>query len=191
MEFLAGGNLYEHLAKNREERTPFPLWQCLNWAGQCARGLKYLHENGITHKNIQSYNYLLSSVDVTNCTLKLSNFGLTKPEHTSYAIITTWHGSSMPWRAPEVISDPTFGKKYSDVYSLGVVIWELLTCNKPWDRLSDREISNAVQSGNHLEIPKNCPTDLKRLMEKCWERERASRPKIFNICASLECLYKE
>ncbi|XP_071957663.1 uncharacterized protein [Antedon mediterranea] len=187
MEFVTGGNLYEYIARNREQKKCIGLRLCFNLTLQCARGLEYLHGKNIIHKNVQSYNCLLSSTtNILNCILKLSNFGF-KKQH-PYAIdLTTFHESRKAWQAPEVIDNTEFFRKASDVYSIGIIVWEMLTCQRPWNGKTDHEIyENVVKRSEHLKIEDEWPCQLQKLLKDCWKTERAQRPIISDICCRVE-----
>ena len=100
---------------------------------------------------------------------------------------------TLPWMAPEVYDDGS-GREYgaaADVYSFGIVLWEILTRRFPYEGCvnfpsSIRNQMDFVTNGGRPTIPDDCPTDYKRLMEVCWSGVVDSRPTFYNIVGELD-----
>ena len=90
------------------------------------------------------------------------------------------------WMSPEtLISNTQFSSK-SDVWSFGVLIWELFTYSTqytplPYSHLKDEEVLVNILRGQVLSCPQKCPKDLFCLMQKCWIRNILKRP-TFMVC---------
>ncbi|RZC89067.1 hypothetical protein C5167_030761 [Papaver somniferum] len=105
-----------------------------------ARGMNYLHRcrPPIVHRDLKSSNLLVDK----NWNVKVGDFGLSRLKHATY--LTTKTGKGTPqWMAPEVIRNEPSDEK-SDVYSSGVVLWELATQKIPWDTLNEMQVIGAV-----------------------------------------------
>ncbi|KAI7725552.1 hypothetical protein M8C21_019916, partial [Ambrosia artemisiifolia] len=117
-----------------------------------ARGMNYLHRCNppIVHCDLKSSNLLVDK----NWTVKVGNFGLSRIKHQTY--LKTKSGKGTPqWMAPEVIRSEQAYEK-SDVYSYGVVFWEIVTQKVPWDDLNPMQVIVAVGfMDRRLEIPKD------------------------------------
>ena len=86
------------------------------------------------------------------------------------------------WMAPESICDGQFTSK-SDVWSYGVVLWEIATLAEvPYQGLSNEEVLSHVKSGQHPTPPKDCPNVVSSLMLECWQTHPNSRPTFLDIC---------
>jgi len=77
--------------------------------------------------------------------------------------------------APESIENKTYSKK-SDVFSFGVVMYEVLTQRAPWDQYSGVLVASKVIHKERMELSTEIPSTLKELMHKCWEHNPADRP---------------
>eukprot|EP00111_Clytia_hemisphaerica_P014486 TCONS_00042650-protein len=121
MEFCAFGQLYDAL-RNDKEVSPSLL---IMWARQIAEGMSYLHSNRIIHRDLKSPNILISNKN----NLKISDFGTWKQMSEKSAKMT--FAGTVAWMAPEVIRNDPCSEKV-DIWSYGILIWELLTNEIPY-----------------------------------------------------------
>ncbi|KAI3512373.1 hypothetical protein L1887_19688 [Cichorium endivia] len=135
-EFLPRGSLFRILQRNT---TRLDWKRRLHMAMDIARGMNYLHHCNppIVHLDLKSSNLLVDK----NWTVKVGDFGLSRIKHHTY--LRTKSGKGTPqWMAPEILRNEQADEK-SDVYSYGVVLWEITTEKIPWDDL------NPMQSSEH------------------------------------------
>ena len=80
---------------------------------------------------------------------------------------------TVAWSAPEYLTFSRIKERNEkgDVFSFGVIAWELVSRQTPWQSsgMSLRDIEQAVVSGHRLEIPTECPKTLKNLIQLCWK----------------------
>ena len=80
---------------------------------------------------------------------------------------------TIPWTAPEYLTIKRRNERNEkgDIYSFGVIAWELVTRKVPWkeEGYSADDVREAVLEGDRLAIPNNCSKILKKLMEQCWK----------------------
>jgi GTPase SAR1 family protein len=171
MEWMEGGSLYSAL-DNHNENPVLPRLR-LSIARQVADGLQYLHAKRIIHRDIKSLNVLLTS-DFNEA--KLCDFGLAKLRSLTSASISVASGhvvGTFAYAAPE-IHEGRDHSEASDVYSLGVVMWELMTCEVPFEGLNAIQIRARLQSRERPEIPNPLPTGFHSnyvaLMSRCWHQ---------------------
>jgi serine/threonine protein kinase len=111
--------------------------------------------------------------------VKISDFGLSRDiqDKDYYRIKNSNCELPIKWMSPESLELGTFDSK-SDVWSYGVVVWELLTRGeKPYPLISTYEgIKNHLKGGNRLPKPQDCPDFLYSVLEKCWSYKSESRP---------------
>ena len=129
MEYLPKGDLYGLVYKSESTSNPCPISQRYRLAADMAIGLYHLHEQGILHRDLKSLNVLLQERD-GELRAKLSDFGLSTLKR------SLLHGEgvvgSLPWLAPEIVAGTGEYSKASDVYSLGLVLYELATGKVPY-----------------------------------------------------------
>ncbi|KAF2307576.1 hypothetical protein GH714_029854 [Hevea brasiliensis] len=94
------------------------------------------------------------------------------------------------WMAPEVLRDEPSNEK-SDIYSFGVILWELATLQQPWSNLNPAQVVAAVGfKGKRLEIPRDLNHQVANMIEACWANEPWKRPSFTTIMESLRLLIK-
>ena len=112
------------------------------------------------------------------CTLSSLSLSLSLSlTHTHTCIhITHTHFTHTFRTAPEALTRAKFSTA-SDVWSYGVVLWEIYSLGKiPWDRLSPIEIRDLLLRGERLARPDRCPLDMYEVMLDCWEPTPQDRP---------------
>ncbi|MGH0132471.1 UNVERIFIED_CONTAM: hypothetical protein FKN15_049157 [Acipenser sinensis] len=164
IEFARGGSLNRTLSGKR-----IPPHTLVDWAVQIARGMHYLHCQAIVpiiHRDLKSSNILIlekvENEDLGNKTLKITDFGLAREWHKTTKMSTA---GTYAWMAPEVIRSSTFSKG-SDLWSYGVLLWELLTGEVPFRGIDGLAVAYGVAMNKlALPIPSTCPEPFARLME--------------------------
>ncbi|XP_053240550.1 mitogen-activated protein kinase kinase kinase 9 isoform X1 [Podarcis raffonei] len=180
MEFARGGSLNRVLSGKR-----IPPDILVNWAVQIAGGMNYLHDEAIVpiiHRDLKSSNILIlekvENGDLNNKNLKITDFGLAREWHRTTKMSAA---GTYAWMAPEVIRSSMFSKG-SDVWSYGVLLWELLTGEVPFRGIDGLAVAYGVAMNKlALPIPSTCPEPFARLMEDCWNADPHSRPSFANI----------
>ena len=97
-------------------------------------------------------------------------------------------------RAPECFNDKLGGVSTKcDIFSLGVILWELVTQTRPWAGLNEFQMIYQVTVNNaRLDIPtdpERCPTDLQSLIASCWNNQPEDRPNAMEIQRQLQAVY--
>ncbi|TUN98264.1 RAF proto-oncogene serine/threonine-protein kinase [Bagarius yarrelli] len=172
-QWCEGSSLYKHL---HVLETKIPMVQLIDIARQTAQGMDYLHAKNIIHRDMKSNNIFLHE----GLTVKIGDFGLA-------TVKTRWSGShqvehpsgSVLWMAPEVIrmQDNNPYSFQSDVYSYGIVLYELMTGELPYSDISNRD-----------QLYKSCPKAMKRLVADCIKKSKEERPLFPQILSSIELL---
>ncbi|XP_061619319.1 mitogen-activated protein kinase kinase kinase 11 [Phyllopteryx taeniolatus] len=190
MEYASGGPLSRALAGRR-----IPPHVLVDWAVQIARGMLYLHSEAIVpviHRDLKSNNILLAQPIENECmealTLKITDFGLAREWHKTTKMSTA---GTYAWMAPEVIKSSTFSKG-SDVWSYGVLLWELLTGEAPYRGIDGLAVAYGVAVNKlTLPIPSTCPEPFALLMSECWDQDPHRRPNFGSILAQLTALEQQ
>ena len=173
LELCKGGSLRKYLDNRKGNRLPED--QFYDWATQTARPLEYLKKMGIIHKDIKADNYVIAGNNV----LKLIDFGLAK----EIGVIKSSASGrgTYGFMAPELMKDCLLSPTY-DIFSYGVVLWELFTTLVPYKGDQRHAIVWKVCKHNqHPPIPADCPEPIAELMRQCWQVDRTKRPVIGHV----------
>jgi len=215
LEFCDRGNLADAIDQGwlrMEPRASAPLCLPMVWAcaRDVARGLAYLHAHCVLHGDLTAENVLLQSVDAEPLDLrslgtgglqgatrgrhsfvaKISDFtkGRSLPLEDAQQCITTGSYSTIDHLAPEVISDQRVSYK-GDIYSLGIILWRMLTGSRPWCGLSHQQVVEAVcKQGQRLGFPRGMQDGLglQDLALRCMAHDPDERPSAADVLAELE-----
>ena len=179
LEYMDAGSLY-HLANNRSVVFDFDL--ILDILTDVAAGMSFLHHSDVLHNDLKSRNVLVDS----RFRCKVADFGLS-----SVGLKGPVNLGTPLWMAPEVLRG-TPATKPSDVYSFGIVMWEVCTRQEPYADVQDLEgllddiADEKLAVPRRPDIPDEVPTDLKALMRDCWDPNPDQRPTFDEIQARLQ-----
>ncbi|XP_055748933.1 RAF proto-oncogene serine/threonine-protein kinase-like isoform X1 [Salvelinus fontinalis] len=188
-QWCEGSSLYKHL---HVQETNLQMFQLIDIARQTAQGMDYLHAKNIIHRDMKSNNIFLHE----GLTVKIGDFGLA-------TVKARWSGShqveqpsgSILWMAPEVIrmQDNMPYSFQSDVYSYGVVLYELMTGELPYSQIANRDqiifmVGRGYLSPDLSKLYKSCPKAMKRLVADCIKKIKDERPLFPQILSSIELL---
>uniref|UniRef100_A0A0M3J3D5 Protein kinase domain-containing protein n=1 Tax=Anisakis simplex TaxID=6269 RepID=A0A0M3J3D5_ANISI len=131
------------------------------------------------HRDLKSGNVVLTRQLVC----KLCDFGGSK--NLTHSETETSLRGTIPWMSPEMIRRDKITTA-TDVWSYGVVLWELITREVPYEGHGSFGIWKSVtEKGSTLAIPEQCPADFKRLMENCWQMDAKKRCNILEVIDEL------
>ncbi|XP_021717436.1 serine/threonine-protein kinase EDR1-like isoform X4 [Chenopodium quinoa] len=179
-EYMEMGSLYYliHLSGQKKKLS----WRRrLKMLRDICRGLMCIHRMKIVHRDLKSANCLVNK----HWTVKICDFGLSRIM-TDSPIGDSSSAGTPEWMAPELIRNEPFTEK-CDIFSLGVIMWELCTLSRPWEGVPPEKVVYAVANeGSRLEIPEG---PLGRLITDCWA-EPHERPNCKEILSRLlDCEY--
>ena len=183
MELMSNGSLFNVLHNGRE--LPWSLR--LSIAKDIAVGLNYLHSRGILHRDLKSLNVLLDD----RMRAKLSDFGLSTLKSESSSTTTAAKGKSavgtVQWMAPELFKRGTKKSELSDIYALGMTLWELASREIPFKDGDGNEavIIKWITDGEQEKIPEDTPKPFAALIARCWAQRAEDRPLTPAIIAEL------
>lgn len=203
MERLDGGTLTQMLGYDtriRDRRKRFWRKKQMSYLDvlQCARSIasamEYCQVKAIPGSMVLHRDLKPDNIGFTlNGQVKVIDFGLAKIVDNASAMsdevyIMSGETGSLRYMAPEVADSLPYNHK-ADVYSFGIILWEMNSCKKPFDGLNrDAFYERIVHGGERPPLNKKWPEELKTLMNECWNPNFNARPTFSEIVARLDSM---
>ncbi|KAF0036282.1 hypothetical protein F2P81_011594 [Scophthalmus maximus] len=169
-QLISQGSLLEHIRQHKNSLDPQRL---LNWCVQIAKGMYYLEEHCMVHRNLAARNILLKN----DYQVQISDYGvadLLYPDDKKY--IYTDSKTPIKWMALESILFRRYTHQ-SDVWSYGVTVWEMMSFGaEPYAYVQPQEVPSLLEKGERLSQPHICTIDVYMVMVKCWMIDENIRP---------------
>ncbi|KAD3067843.1 hypothetical protein R6Q59_018041 [Mikania micrantha] len=184
-EYMVNGSLRTALQKN--ERN-LDKRKRLLIAMDVAFGMEYLHGKNIVHFDLKSDNLLVNLRDPHRPICKVGDLGLSKVKRQT--LISGGVRGTLPWMAPELLNgSSSLVSEKVDVFSFGIVMWELLTGDEPYADLHYGAIIGGIVSNTlRPPVPESCDPEWRSLMERCWSAEPSERPSFTEIANQLRSI---
>ncbi|CAO1430994.1 unnamed protein product [Diamesa tonsa] len=180
MELVEGGSLLMFLRKNAaglEQRSMMAMCR------DTAAGMRYLESKNCIHRDLAARNCLIGNENI----VKISDFGMSREEE-EYIVSDGMKQIPIKWTAPEALN---FGKYTTlcDVWSYGILIWEIFSKGgTPYAGMSNSKARERIDEGYRMSTPDNTPSEMYRLMLKCWSYESENRPHFDEIFTVVDLL---
>ena len=143
---------------------------------QLLSATQYLHSGNVIHRDQKPSNILLD----TECNCKIADFGLGRRDISDdcpYEMMTE-RALPLKWMAPEAISGEMISTPASDVWSFGVLAWEVLSLARtPYGKgpIQWQNMLSSIKEGKRLEKPTGCPDNVYSIIQGCWKLEPSAR----------------
>ncbi|XP_032902872.1 insulin receptor isoform X2 [Amblyraja radiata] len=189
MELMTHGDLKSYLrslrpdAEIRPDREPPTLKEIIQLAAEISDGMAYLNAKKFVHRDLAARNCMVGE----EYTVKIGDFGMTRDIYETDYYRKGGKGLlPVRWMAPESLKDGVF-TTFSDVWSFGVVLWEVSTlAEQPYQGLSNEQVLKFVMDGGYLDRPDTCADRIHTLMQMCWQYNPKSRPTFVEIITMLK-----
>ncbi|CAB4307361.1 unnamed protein product [Prunus armeniaca] len=159
-------------------------------AMDAAFGMEYLHSKNIVHFDLKCDNLLVNLKDPVRPICKVGDFGLSKIKRNT--LVSGGVRGTLPWMAPELLNgSSTKVSEKVDVFSFGIVLWEILTGEEPYANMHYGAIIGGIVNNTlRPTIPSYCDPEWRVLMEQCWAPNPAARPSFTEIAGCLRVMTK-
>ncbi|KAK1604585.1 hypothetical protein QYE76_028258 [Lolium multiflorum] len=184
-EYMANGSLRQAL--QRHEKI-FDRRRRLLIVMDVAFGMEYLHGKNIVHFDLKSDNLLVNLRDAQRPICKVGDLGLSKVK--CQTLISGGVRGTLPWMAPELLNGSSnLVSEKVDVFSFGIVMWELITGEEPYADLHYGAIIGGIVNNNlRPPVPESCDPQWRSLMEQCWSAEPSVRPSFTEVVKRLRAM---
>jgi serine/threonine protein kinase/ankyrin repeat protein len=194
MELCTKGSVWKVLQTDSGIKVGWP--QVLEWGVQLCSGVAALHANNpqIVHRDLKTLNLLLAD----NWIIKVCDFGLSRFSTSSNVETLAKLRGTMAYSPPEAYFGEHFNDR-SDIYSVAVILWEMANrCikgeyNRPFYEfpnmtLDFQIIIQVARKGKRPTLPPTTPPVLSQLIERCWTKERDTRPDAATVRDELKAM---
>ncbi|OBA20489.1 kinase-like protein [Metschnikowia bicuspidata var. bicuspidata NRRL YB-4993] len=160
LEFCAGGSLRQIYKK---QGHGFLESQIISYVNPILKGLQYLHEQGVVHRDVKAANVLLTG----SGEVKLADFGVATKVSTLHNTVV----GTPNWMAPETVLGGDGICTASDIWSLGATIIELFTMNPPYHELNPMATLHAIGTDEHPVLPTGLSPLAKDFLLECFQKQ--------------------
>lgn len=176
-DYAEGGDLQTAL-KSRKGKY-LSENQILDWFTQICLGIKHIHDRKIIHRDIKSQNIFLGE----NGMIKIGDFGIAKCLEWTWQKAATLVGTPY-YLSPEIVQNQPYSFK-SDIWSLGVLLYEMVALKMPFDATSLPMLSMRIIKGNFNPIPQGFSRELKNLINISLVVDHNRRPSINELLSKI------
>mmetsp|Transcript_132141 Transcript_132141/g.294529 ORF Transcript_132141/g.294529 Transcript_132141/m.294529 type:complete len:387 (+) Transcript_132141:102-1262(+) len=173
MEYADGGDLHEFLQTHRfRGGTLFPELQVLHWFAQLLTALRFLHERYVLHRDIKARNIFLRGQGKV---IQLGDFGISTVLESAGGSVSSAIGTPC-YASPERMRRRPYGAS-ADIWSLGVVIYELCALRRPFEAETLPELVEQIVGGQYHQLdPHSFSQDLRHTVDRMLAQEAGDRP---------------
>ena len=172
-EYADGGDLEQKI--QAQNKKPFTEAEILDYFTQICLALQHLHKKKIIHRDLKSGNVFLMKSGI----VKLGDFGISKGLKSSRDKAVTMVGTPF-YLSPEIILNKPYDAK-SDIWALGVLLYELLTFKMPFNAKSLPTLSIKINKGEYAPPSSKYSSEIRDLLKKCLTLKPEERPSIDEI----------
>ena len=169
-EYADDGDLNQKIEKLRQKKSPFTEKEILNYLTQICLALNHIHKKKIIHRDLKSGNIFLTKSGL----VKLGDFGISKGFKNTWEKARTKVGTPY-YLSPEIINSKPYDSK-SDIWALGVLIYEMMTFKMPFNAINLPALSLKILRGIYQPPPSYYSKDLINLVKLCLNLEPKRRP---------------
>ena len=175
MDYADGGDMYGKIAKQKGAGKGFPENSILDWFVQICLAIKHMHDRKILHRDLKTQNVFLTSKGE----VKIGDFGISRVLQHTYDCAQTAIGTPY-YLSPEICQEKPYNQK-SDIWSLGCILYEMVTLRHAFDASSMKGLVVKILRGTYPSIPSCYSQNLRDLIDEMLEKDAKKRPSVKKI----------
>nr|XP_033776357.1 tyrosine-protein kinase Fes/Fps [Geotrypetes seraphini] len=185
MELVQGGDFLTFL---RNEGSQMKVKELIRMTENAAAGMEYLESKHCIHRDLAARNCLVTEKNM----LKISDFGMSREEEDGvYSSTGVMRQIPVKWTAPEALNYGRYSSE-SDIWSFGILLWETFSLgSSPYATMNNQQTREAIEHGERLPSPAQCPDEIYSLMLCCWEYDPRKRPSFSTVHKELTAIRKK
>ncbi|XP_076090378.1 uncharacterized protein LOC143062598 [Mytilus galloprovincialis] len=186
LEFCENGSLKDYLRDNKSKVNDDMTERLYRISYGTCMGMDYLATNGIVHRRLAARNILLNFL----LEPKITGFGPDPDADKD----NDDAGERIPvkWMAPECMSSTKKATEKSDVWSYGIVLWEIFSMGEtPYPDVKGPRLPDWLRQNNRMTKPEYCDDQFYKMMKKCWQYEPNKRPNFKKLNTDLAKMFSE
>ncbi|XP_060583179.1 uncharacterized protein LOC132739481 isoform X2 [Ruditapes philippinarum] len=184
-EYCENGVLRDYLVERKNNVSVEFKGNLFRFGLGIAKGMEFLAGKGIVHRRLAAQNILLNSQNE----VKIYGFGPQSLEEEEGDAEKGEMNKLLKWMAPECMESSRNATEKSDVWSFGVVLWEIFSLGDIPYTGKDIDLPKRLEEGERLEQPEHCDDTWYAVMKKCWSYEASKRPTFESVRQELDNLH--
>ena len=176
LEYCPGGDLSKKVDLRKKSRKYFSeeyIWYMFH---QMVLGVQHLHMNGIIHRDLKLLNVVLTKKDTM---AKIADLGVSRQVSRNTAMLDTFIGTPL-YLSPELVDNKPYNEK-TDIWSLGVILYELCALTPPFKGNNVLALSNMIRAGRYEPMPNIYTTDMEKCVQWLLNVNYLQRPTINQV----------
>lgn len=170
MEYASKGNLCQSIEakkemKKQDPNAGFSTQQIMKWLAQITVAMMFMHNKDIEHRDIKTQNIFISSDGI----IRLGDFGISRKIEKNNDKLKTAAGTPY-FMAPETITGDSYDEK-ADMWSVGVILYELITLKKPFEGQSIESVFMAIMEKEFEALPAKTDPNLVHIVNRLLTKD--------------------
>lgn len=181
LEYAPGGDLHAEVVRRQRSSTYFTEEQIWSIILQICHGLGHMHAHGVIHRDLKSLNLLITGICKRSgtYTVKIGDLGVCRSLSDETLLLHTFYGTPL-YASPEICENQPYDSK-TDMWSLGVVLYELAALKTPFQGPSLISLARAIVSGQYAPLPPYYSSTLSRVVSMLLQPKPEQRPNVHKV----------
>ncbi len=178
MDYADGGDLHDLIEKQKHSvKSPFEESRVLTWFAEICLALQHIHAHKVLHRDLKTQNVFLTAKGE----VKVGDFGIARVMQDTSDLAQTAIGTPY-YLSPEMCDKRPYNSK-SDIWSLGCILYEMLTFRRPFDAPNISQLVISILSGKYAPVASHWSPEVRSLLGQMLQLDPEKRPSAAQILA--------